>query len=1504
MAKGSETSNEGQPKSHQSPTNAHDVHGAVLSGSFHGPVAVGGGNAVDWRYSTIVQHYPALRDYIYDFKQKIETATRWFVGRDFVFDALETFIRQNSCGYFRLIAEAGLGKTALAAEIAKRYSAPAYFYSASEGRKRHGQCLNHLCAQLVARYELPYDHLPERAGQDPSFLRRLMREAVNRHDSSQPLLIVIDALDEADPVYAAENWLSLPPALPEGVYILLTHRPGDFLVTTNPRTPVERFTLNWDDPHQQKDITVHLRRQARRSAITSILESADPPVTVDTFVSKLRAASQGNFMYLDYELADIERAEPGYHPLRLDELPHGLTDYYDRFWERMKRAKKEQGQAAWNDLYCPVIALLGVAQEPVTEDWLATHSGREIAEVREQALDPWRRFLGREQREGKETWRIVHQSFADFLAHKVNLTAAHGQVAERYLVAWGGLQKRLPGLHDRELRDLDDGYGLLHLAAHLEGANRAEELHHLLRLDWVDEVHDPKHKGKLGGWLDRVLGREERAYHNVWHAVREAEGDTAGYSSDIARAWRLAEDDIGLQIRYALIASSLNSYAQNIAPKLLALALDYDLLSPSQALLYASKMSKERQRSEALVAIVPYLKSDEMRAEALAISLSTRQEKWRVQALISLCPNLPEQLLQDTLAKAREIEDEWERERLLLALAAAPAAGEAFLQRVLEEARVIQNEYWRGRALSRLAPHLRGALLEDAVTAVKAIGDGYSHACALGQLVLNWPELAAEEVRAGIAAEMPSTALAPAILYEEWRALALERMTTSLGKLTESSLWGLVGFTGSELYKWWLTYIAPMLSSSQPEPALEKTLVSLFSGSEDSLLGRLSWLAPHLTEPLLLNALAMIDQVENESHRLWAIVRLLPHLSGSLLESAAMSIFSIEDEYSRSKGLKTLAQLDLPSSLWKAVLAATRQIAGEYRRAETLLWIVARLPSSLHGRALAIAHTVREPTSRTYALLGLIPHLSESLKESSVREIVRTLASGARLDDMVSTMLTIAARSLSQNLLVEVTAVVQTERDRDVRLRTLAGLVAYLSEPARREYSESLLNEAMKIQDSEQQTRSRIRLVAHLPEPMKGKVLEKELQAASKLPAIDLFSIRSPRFEALAWLAPHLPEYLLQEQAAEALEVRDGYLGDLRRWASATVELAPYLPESLLRNALTVASDPHNEYRAIALARLVPRLAELGYPNEALEVVDRRDNWSTEDWDSSPRNGPFTYMTGPRRVVLAHEKRRVAALINLLPYLPQRLRYEALRIAQEIGNAGLRAKALAILTRYLPEALREDVLEAAMEATQKPQKETDRVMGLAAILPHLSEPLRAQTLQRALVAAKQVQGDQGKGLFKAEDERTQALIELACRLAEIGQSEEALRMAEGLPQRWSLLINESPRAKALAKSAPYFSRDLMEPALKMAQALPGREKHHSGNSRAMALAGLAKRLASFSPTSIMPIWRETLPALATRTRENLLEDLGALAPVIQILGGEESVAETFHAIQDVGRWWS
>src|SRR5439155_14431694 len=88
-------------------------------------------------------------------------------------------------------------------------------------------------AQLLLRYRLPHEGRPEdarraraRARENGMSLSRLLQEVSEKLREGEPLVLVIDALDEAERSGAA-NPLFLPPALPDGVYVVATTRPGE-----------------------------------------------------------------------------------------------------------------------------------------------------------------------------------------------------------------------------------------------------------------------------------------------------------------------------------------------------------------------------------------------------------------------------------------------------------------------------------------------------------------------------------------------------------------------------------------------------------------------------------------------------------------------------------------------------------------------------------------------------------------------------------------------------------------------------------------------------------------------------------------------------------------------------------------------------------------------------------------------------------------------------------------------------------------------------------------------------------------------------------------------------------------------------------------------------------------------------------------------------------------------------------------------------------------------------
>ncbi|MCZ8191643.1 MAG: NB-ARC domain-containing protein, partial [Microcystis sp. LE19-338.1B] len=265
----------------------------------------------------------------------------------------------------------------------------------------------------------------------------------------------------------------------------------------------------------------------------------------------------------------------------------------------------------------------------------------------------------------------------------------------------------------------DDGYIYNQLLWHLEKAGQIAQIHLLLR-------------------------EETAEGHNGWYSQCEREGKTAIFIKDVSRAWQLAEEhfienpsqSIALQVRYALITTSLNSLATNIPPELIAALIKHEIWTPAQGLVYVRQSQDSSKQAEGLEKITPYLPPT-LLPEALEIARGIGNEDSRAEALTGLAPHLPESLLPEALGIARGIGNEGSRARALTGL--APHLPESLLPGALEIARGIGNGNSRAWALVGLAPHLP-EVLPGALEIARGIGNEYSRAWALIGLAPHLPE--------------------------------------------------------------------------------------------------------------------------------------------------------------------------------------------------------------------------------------------------------------------------------------------------------------------------------------------------------------------------------------------------------------------------------------------------------------------------------------------------------------------------------------------------------------------------------------------------------------------------------------------------------------------------------------------------------------------------------------------------------------------------------------------
>ena len=217
--------------------------------------AADAGAPADLERSLLRARYPKLEDHVDWPSRQAARSPGTFVGRAWAFERLEQLAGASRAAYLHVVADAGLGKTALAIALAARCGAPLYLFNDREGRVRGDRCLDHLCAELIDRHGLAHDHLPARAGEDSGMLERLLEEA------PKPVWVVIDALDEA-----AE--LPLPEKLPDGVFVVLTHRPGGYGPAARPGTGQHELWIRADARGQRDDLADYLRLRAEERPCT------------------------------------------------------------------------------------------------------------------------------------------------------------------------------------------------------------------------------------------------------------------------------------------------------------------------------------------------------------------------------------------------------------------------------------------------------------------------------------------------------------------------------------------------------------------------------------------------------------------------------------------------------------------------------------------------------------------------------------------------------------------------------------------------------------------------------------------------------------------------------------------------------------------------------------------------------------------------------------------------------------------------------------------------------------------------------------------------------------------------------------------------------------------------------------------------------------------------------------------------------------------------------------
>jgi transcriptional regulator with XRE-family HTH domain len=362
-----------------------------------------------------------------EFERLIYEKTQLFCGRKFVFDAIEDFLQNNPNGYFTIIGDAGMGKSAISAKyVLDNPETICFFNIRAEGTNRPELFLKKIRQQLIARFQLP-----DVVDADLSIL---LTKAKDKLSTGERLIIVVDALDEVDQE-SAGNILYLPTILPDGVYFLLTRRPynqNEKRLNLSPSIPTQDLDLREKIQESTQDVKEYIRQSLDdvkyHQGLVRWIQQQNH-ISHENFVNEIAVKSENNFMYLRCILPAI--ADGYYNDKPLDELPVGLEGYYENHLHIMGMTAKPLPKNKIKIVY-----VMCALRSAASREMIAKYSKQNALTVQE-VLDGWAQFLQKQEIYQPPRYRFYHESFRDFLhrrdivqAAEVNLPDISAEIAD------------------------------------------------------------------------------------------------------------------------------------------------------------------------------------------------------------------------------------------------------------------------------------------------------------------------------------------------------------------------------------------------------------------------------------------------------------------------------------------------------------------------------------------------------------------------------------------------------------------------------------------------------------------------------------------------------------------------------------------------------------------------------------------------------------------------------------------------------------------------------------------------------------------------------------------------------------------------------------------------------------------------------------------------------------------------------------------------------------------
>jgi hypothetical protein len=572
----------------------------------------------------------------------------------------------------RIVIEQRIGTAAnseiVGAEIEKMFASPFYKQVIQiQQQVTHSKDTNVTGVRIGGFYaterDLPIENLQFMALFDPA--RAMLKQVQEAIDyPHQQIVVLVDALDELryqDSELSLLKWLTNCPELPANLRFVLTCRPDDDLLRAfrgSQQGRIQEISIAEEDPDVEKDLTRYTRFLIETPEVNQAL--VEMHQDSDAFTHQAITKANGNFGYLGAIGRAVDETIRQNQPdllreiLKLSELPDTLQDLYAFFLSKIKDAvarekvpvEDAEGEIGfvpvWSVVYKPILGILSVAIEPLTPTQI-----QKLGLIQAEfdyvtgAIERLRQFLD----QVGNCYRLYHSTLPEFFTspktkERTDYAYCYVDAVKQNQRIVNFYQTGKKSWAEVNLQKIaEDDYGRKHLAQHLVKADRAEELHTLLSL--------------------------ERDGKPAWFKMKDDEGGIADFLTDLELAWSQADasENIGLQCRYALIKSSINSLTAISQELLIALVNSSDPhWKPSKVLAYARQVLDPNEKVERLAALANALPETEpLQTTIVKLAFDTTFEicdvynfEKALKILVDHFPNILTEVLDDVLKLKNE----------------------------------------------------------------------------------------------------------------------------------------------------------------------------------------------------------------------------------------------------------------------------------------------------------------------------------------------------------------------------------------------------------------------------------------------------------------------------------------------------------------------------------------------------------------------------------------------------------------------------------------------------------------------------------------------------------------------------------------------------------------------------------------------------------------------------------------------------------------------------------